>query len=121
MLRARIVGSVDSAKIVVTEAGLRLCCRAASNDMLDDGADVSVLLRPERVHIETPGGGTVPGQNRVAARIADVTYLGEDLHLSLDLASGDRLRASLKNANAARGWAADWTTGLLRMLFLSPR
>jgi hypothetical protein len=50
-------------------------------------------------------GGTAPGQNRGPARIADVTYLGEDLHLSLDLASGDRLRASLKNANAARGWA----------------
>jgi ABC-type Fe3+/spermidine/putrescine transport system ATPase subunit len=89
----------------VTEAGLRLCCRAEANGMLEDGADVSVLLRPERVHIETPGGRTAPGQNRVPARIADVTYLGEDLHLSLDLASGDRLRASLKNANAARGWA----------------
>jgi hypothetical protein len=33
-----------------------------------------------------------------------VTYLGEDLHLNLDLAGGDRLRASLKNAAAARGW-----------------
>src|ERR1700730_5964897 len=105
MLRARIVGGVDSGTIVVTEAGLRLCCRAEANDMLEDGADVSVLLRPERIRIETPGGGTVPGQSRVAARIADVTYLGEDLHLSLDLVSGDLLRASLKNANAARGWA----------------
>ena len=90
----------------MTEAGLRLCCRAESNGMLDDGADVSVLLRPERVHIEKPGGGIAPGQNRVRARIADVSYLGEDLHLSLDLDGGDRLRASVKNANAARGWAA---------------
>jgi ABC-type Fe3+/spermidine/putrescine transport system ATPase subunit len=104
-LRARIVGGVDSVKIVVTEAGLRLCCRAESNGMLDDGADVSLLLRPERVHIETPGGGTVPGQNRMAARIADVTYLGEDLHLSLDLVSGDLLRASLKNTHSTRSWA----------------
>ena len=105
MLRARIVGGVDSGTIVVTEAGLRLCCRAEANGMLEDSADISVLLRPERVRIETPGGRTAPGQNRVPARIADVTYLGEDLHLSLDLVSGDRLRASLKNANAARGWA----------------
>src|SRR5438552_6004406 len=44
MLRARIVEGVDSGTIVVTEAGLRLCCRAESNGMLDDGADVSVLL-----------------------------------------------------------------------------
>jgi hypothetical protein len=41
----------------------------------------------------------------VAGRIADVTYLGEDLHLSLDLAGGDRLRAAMKNANAARTFA----------------
>lgn len=105
MLRARIVGGVDSGTIVVTEAGLRLCCSAEPNDKLDHNADISVLLRPERVHVEPPGGGTSPGQNRVPARIVDVTYLGEDLHLSLDLDSGDRLRASLKNANAARGWA----------------
>src|SRR6266481_2341886 len=105
MLRARIVEGVDSGTIVVTEAGLRLCCRAESNSILDDGADVSVLLRPERVHIEKPGGGIAPRENRVPARIADVSYLGEDLHISLDLVSGDRLRASLKNANAARDWA----------------
>ena len=105
MLRARIVGGVDTGTIVVTEAGLRLCCRGEANGKLEGGADVSVLLRAERVHIEKPGGTTAPGQNRVPGRIADVTYLGEDLHLSLELASGDRLRASLKNANAARGWA----------------
>ena len=105
MLRARIVGGVDSGKIVVTEAGLRLCCCAEANEKLETGAAVSVLLRPERVHIEAPGGGTAPGQNRVPAHIVEVTYLGEDLHISLDLGSGDRLRASLKNASAARAWA----------------
>jgi hypothetical protein len=30
--------------------------------------------------------------------------LGEDLQVSLDLASGERLRACVKNAHAARGW-----------------
>ncbi len=105
MLRARIVEQGDSGTIVITEAGLRLRCDAEPNGALNDSADVSVLLRPERVHVEATGGAATPGQNRVSARIADVTYLGEDLHLSLDLAGGDRLRASLKNANAARGWA----------------
>src|SRR5438094_1017591 len=57
MLRARIVEGVDCATIIVTEAGLRLCCRAEANGILEDGADVSVLLRPERIHIEKPGGG----------------------------------------------------------------
>jgi spermidine/putrescine transport system ATP-binding protein len=106
MLQARVVAVVDSGTIVVTAAGLRLCCRTEANDKLEDSTDVSVLFRPERVRIDKPGGSIAPGQNRVPARIADVTYLGEDLHLSLDLLSGDRLRGSLKNANAARGWAA---------------
>jgi spermidine/putrescine transport system ATP-binding protein len=104
MLRARIVEGADSGMIVVTDAGLRLCCCIPANDEFDASADVSILLRPERVHVEAPSGGTSPGQNRVPARIADVIYLGEDLHLSLDLITGDRLRASLKNASAARGW-----------------
>src|ERR1700758_1690542 len=52
MLRGRIVGGVDSGTIVVTEAGLRLCCRAEANGKFDDNVEVSVLLRPERVHIE---------------------------------------------------------------------
>ena len=104
MLPARIVERVADGMIVVTEAGLRLRCGAEQDGELDGSADVSVLLRPERVRVEMPGGAVAPGQNRVSARIGDITYLGEDLHLSLDLAGGDRLRASLKNANAAQGW-----------------
>ena len=69
-----------------------------------DSDVVSVLLRPERICVVMPGGAAAPGQNRVSARIAEVTYLGEDLHLNLDLAGGDRLRASLKNAAPVRGW-----------------
>jgi spermidine/putrescine transport system ATP-binding protein len=104
MLRARIVERSGERTIVATEAGLRLCCCAQANGSLGDSDVVSVLLRPERIHVEMPGGAAAPGQNRVSACIADVTYLGEDLHLNLDLAGGDRLRASLKNAAAARGW-----------------
>jgi spermidine/putrescine ABC transporter ATP-binding subunit len=104
MLRARIIGRGDSGTIIQTERGLQLCCLAEPTGEADDSAEVSVLLRPERVHVEAPGGAAAAGQNRLPARIADVTYLGEDLHLSLDLAEGDRLRASVKNANAARSW-----------------
>ena len=102
MLRGRIVERAGDGVTVTTDTGLRLRCRADGE--IADGVDISVLLRPERIHVEMPGGTAAAGQNRVSARIADVTYLGEDLHLSLDLASGDRLRASLKNANSARQW-----------------
>ena len=104
MLRARIVERSDERTIVATEAGLRLSCCTQASGSLDDSDVVSVLLRPERICVEMPGGAAAPGQNRVSARIAEVTYLGEDLHLNLDLAGGDRLRASLKNAAPVRGW-----------------
>jgi putative spermidine/putrescine transport system ATP-binding protein len=104
MLRGRLVERSEAGAIVATETGLRLCCRSEPGGVVD-AAEVSILLRPERIHVEPPGGNAMPGQNRVSARIADVTYLGEDLHLCLDLAGGERLRASVKNANAARGWA----------------
>jgi len=105
MLPVRIVERGDSNIIVATEAGLRLRCLTQPESAWDDGAHVSVLVRPERVNVAGSGGAVAPGQNRIAGRIADVTYLGEDLHLSLDLASGDRLRASMKNANPARFFA----------------
>jgi hypothetical protein len=66
---------------------------------------VSVLLRPERIGVHLPGTGSgVGGANCFPARIADVTYLGEDLHLGLELAGGELLRAALKNTGAARSW-----------------
>ena len=57
MLRARIVERADGGMIVATEAGLRLRCGAEPNGGFSDSADVSVLLRPERVHIEKRAAG----------------------------------------------------------------
>jgi spermidine/putrescine ABC transporter ATP-binding subunit len=105
MLRVRIVERDGGTVVVMTEAGLRLHCLSEPDVAFDDLSDVSILIRPERVNVAAPGGGAAPGQNLIVGRIADVTYLGEDLHLSLDLAGGDRLRAAMKNANAARTFA----------------
>src|SRR5207253_5489347 len=88
--------------MVETAAGLRLCCGAGSAGGNGAERDVSVLLRPERIRVQDPGTGPDTAPNCFAARIVEVTYLGEDLHLSLDLPGGDRLRAALKNARAAR-------------------
>jgi len=104
MLRGRIVERGEAGTIVATETGLRLRCRPEPEGKLETG-EVSILLRPERIHVQAPGGSAMPGQNRMSARIVDIIYLGEDLHLGLELAGGERLRASVKNANAARGWA----------------
>jgi ABC-type Fe3+/spermidine/putrescine transport system ATPase subunit len=92
--------------IVETEGGLRLCC-ATDGNAGAAGGNVSVLLRPERIRVAAPGRVEECAEpNRFQARIADITYLGEDLHLSLELAGGQLLRAALKNSTAAAGLAA---------------
>jgi spermidine/putrescine transport system ATP-binding protein len=106
LLPARVVGQNGQGTIVETAAGLRLCCGAGADGGDSAERDVSVLLRPERIRVQEPGIGPDTAPNCFAARIAEVTYLGEDLHLSLDLPGGDRLRAALKNARAVRGLSA---------------
>jgi spermidine/putrescine ABC transporter ATP-binding subunit len=97
LLQARIVERNGRGTIVETDKGLRLCC-AADGAVDNAGGDVSVLLRPERIRLAAPGLGEVDEPNRFPARIADVTYLGEDLHLNLELTGGQLLRAALKNS-----------------------
>ena len=104
---ARVVETA-AGPVVETETGLRLRCASDADGSGADGggAEVFVLLRPERIAVQVPGasagcGGS--GQvNRIGARIAELTYLGEDLHLGLEVAGGLNLQASLKNAGAAR-------------------
>ena len=106
LLAARIVErGAGGGAIVETDAGLRFHC-AADGDAGGDGSDraeVSVMIRPERILVQAPGTG--PGPNAFAARIVEVTYLGEDLHLSLEIGGGLTVRAALKNTGAARAFA----------------
>ena len=98
---ARIIEENGAGALVETETGLRLTCRANGGG----DVDVSVLLRPERIRLQPAGTGAET--NCFAARVVEVTYLGEDLHLGLETAHGQRLRAALKNAGVARAWAPD--------------
>jgi len=103
---AHIVERAPGGTMVETASGLRLRCAA---DPDNGGAEVSVLLRPERIGVQAPGAMPVSGNgfepNRIAARVVEVTYLGEDLQLGLETAGGLTLRAALKNTGTARGWA----------------
>jgi spermidine/putrescine transport system ATP-binding protein len=101
LLPARVVECGEDDAVVETRSGLRLRCAGGG----EEGADISVLLRPERVAVQAPGSGNGAEHNRIAAHVTEVTYLGEDLHLGLEIAGGQILRAALKNTGAARGWA----------------
>ena len=101
LFEARVVASNGAGAIVETAAGLRLCCDDANQRAAADLTQVWVMLRPEHVRLRAPAGETA-APNCFAAGIAEVTYLGEDLHFTLDTQGGQRLRAALKNAGAAR-------------------
>jgi spermidine/putrescine ABC transporter ATP-binding subunit len=109
LLAARIVERTNAGAIVETGGGLRFHCAADGDGDGDAGgedsdrAEVSVMIRPERIVVQAPGTG--PGPNTFAARIVEVTYLGEDLHLSLEIGGGQTVRAALKNTGAARAFA----------------
>jgi spermidine/putrescine ABC transporter ATP-binding subunit len=104
LLPAMVVGRREREVIVETERGLRLCS-ADDGDAAAGGAEVAVLIRPERIQIKAPDVGGTPGHNRCPARIVAVTYLGDDLRLDLELAAGEVLQGALKNVGAARDWA----------------
>jgi spermidine/putrescine ABC transporter ATP-binding subunit len=111
LIAGRIVGRGERGAIIETATGLRLRC---GPDAVGDsgGADVSVLIRPERIRVLAPGSGTGSDDNCFAARIIEVIYLGEDLHLSLEIVGGQRVRAALKNTGAAR-WAVAQTVEIV--------
>jgi ABC-type Fe3+/spermidine/putrescine transport system ATPase subunit len=103
LLPVRIVERVERGSIVETETGLRLCCAGQSDGSgAGNGETVSLLLRPERIRVRQFGSGNGVDPNCFSARVCDVTYLGEDLHLSLELAGGERVRVALKNTAAGR-------------------
>jgi len=104
LLSAMIVERGEREVIVETERGLRLRS-ADGGDAAGGGVKVAVLIRPERIQIKASGLGGTPGHNRFPARIVAVTYLGDDLRLDLELATGQVLQGALKNAGAARDWA----------------
>jgi putative spermidine/putrescine transport system ATP-binding protein len=104
---AHIVERAGDGVVVEIAGGLRLHCagNGKGNGAAPDGpAEVSVMLRPERIGVRALRSGNDARHNCFPARVAEVTYLGEDLHLGLELAGGQVLRAALKNTGTARAW-----------------
>ena len=104
LLKARIVGKAGAGIAVETADGLRLVCASGDGG---GASDVSILIRPERIRVQPPGTAGASPENRFPARIADVTYLGEDLHLRVELDGGQTLRAAVKNGSIDGGCAPE--------------
>jgi len=101
ILAATVEESSGSTTTVRTKGGLRLRMPSTVQSV---GSTVKVLVRPERVHVLSPdaddGDHT---QNRMAARIDDMTYLGEDVQLNVRAIDGEMFLVLLKSDRYSRG------------------
>jgi len=100
LLKARIRDAGAGADTAMeTEHGLVLTVPRVADV---SGATVTLLLRPERFQMATAGDGDTIVANRFTARVRDVTYLGEDLHLRVLAAERQPLLVSIKNSKGTR-------------------
>jgi spermidine/putrescine ABC transporter ATP-binding subunit len=91
-----VVESESTMGAVVRVGAARL---TSSEGRVVPGRSVTVLIRPERVRLLPPGSDR-PGGSALAGRVAEVTYLGEDLHVTVQTEDGLTLTASLKVSSA---------------------
>ena len=100
ILTARVCAAGSGANTAVeTEHGLTLSIPRVPEAT---GATVTLLLRPERFQMAAGGDGGSAAANRFTARVRDVTYLGEDLHLRVLALEKQPLLVSIKNSKGTR-------------------
>ena len=100
LLQARVSGARGIGDTwVETEHGLALAIPRIADA---PGATVTLLLRPERFQM-AGNGDDAPVANRFTARVRDITYLGEDLHLRVLALDKQPLLVSIKNSKGTRG------------------
>jgi ABC-type Fe3+/spermidine/putrescine transport system ATPase subunit len=99
LLDAVVVGVEGDATIIRTDRGLTLRANSSAHAQSDR---IVAMVRPERIRLAEAGSTPAHGENRLAARIKEATYLGQDLHLSLGIDSGEELAAVTQGSVAPR-------------------
>jgi spermidine/putrescine transport system ATP-binding protein len=90
---------------VALEIGSGVTVEALHGDVARRGA-VQVVIRPERVRVESDGGS---GANRVPAVVTRTVYLGNGVRVFMDLVTGQHVVALVQNADG--GDVPTWTAG----------
>ena len=98
-LRGKIKEQSDRAVTVVFENGV--CVRADSDLSLDAGTEVSVAVRPEKMHIMAASAATVGGTpdrtNHLEGRVVSIVYIGTDTHYGVRLQDDQVVRVREQN------------------------
>ncbi|PYN87013.1 MAG: Fe3+/spermidine/putrescine ABC transporter ATP-binding protein [Candidatus Rokuibacteriota bacterium] len=99
LLTAWVRGQNGGDTTLETEHGLVLTLPRVADV---SGATVTLLLRPERFQVAAIGESDQIVANRFRARVRDVTYMGEDLHLRVLALEKQPLLVSIKNSKGTR-------------------
>lgn len=90
---------VDSLLVVALGEGERL---TACSEGPVDGSRVQITVRPERIALHTDLAAVVPERHSlVRGRTHDVVYVGSTTHVSVAIATGERLVVHLLSDNVA--------------------
>ena len=79
---------------VASKDGLAI---AAESDTVTDGQQVTVAVRPEKVHFISPGG---TAENELTGKVESVNFLGNSILYRLTLKSGRLILALMPNSGA---------------------
>jgi spermidine/putrescine transport system ATP-binding protein len=124
---ARFIGESNfcTGEIVAVERGGVVLKRADGNLVAARGGEgramgerVDVSVRPERVELTLPDE-TPPGQNVLPARIRQVVYRGEMLHVRATLGDGTDMVAAMRNEGQLRR-PVSWREGAECAVVFSP-
>jgi spermidine/putrescine transport system ATP-binding protein len=75
--------------------GEGLILRADCEQSLPAGTEVSVAVRPEKMHVNA--AGTRDLENAFNGRVINVVYIGTDTHYGIELAGGQKVRVREQN------------------------
>jgi spermidine/putrescine ABC transporter ATP-binding subunit len=95
LIHGEMVGHPGEQLTVAVPQGIHL---VADNNGVDHTGRVLVMLRPESIHIGPLQGNVEIAANRFVGKILDVTYLGEDLALSVAVGEGLELAVTAKTS-----------------------
>ncbi len=124
---AKFIGESNfcSGEVVAVEQGGLVVKRADGNLVAARGGDgraigdhVQISVRPERVELALPSEGP-GGHNRLPARVRQVVYRGEMLHVRATLGDGSEMVAAMRNEGQLRQPVA-WQAGTECAVTFSP-
>ncbi len=90
-------GKINALQNGVAEVGVgdRLILRADCDQALPNGADVSVAVRPEKMHVNAANANGA--ENVFKGRVISVVYIGTDTHYGIEAPGGQQVRVREQN------------------------